>query len=545
MFKIKKLISILLIIVLTFCFQLNIYASNTQIKDSTIYAKVIQIIDTNAIKVSINENEIAYVKLKGIKGNGFDKGVEYLNNTILGEQVMLILDGYSQFDGKWNYMQVYYNGLNISNELVLNGYAIIDNTQFQGSNYNTLLKNQTIASGYQLGMWENEAPDYSSITGGNNSKPQYTKNKVNINTASLNQLKTLLKNIPSEVCENIIYYRERNPFTTIQEIKFVKGFTKEMYNQNKDFLAVSTNVNTANPYELETLGLTNGQIDTLLDIRADKEIKNTSDLIPKVFTYSQHQKLKPFISTSNVNEIDYIISSSIANINGSDASYLQKIGLTYQEANEIIKNRTNGYTYKTLMELGEFKNNYLSETSLHKYEDNLSLLTNLNSSFEEELIYLFGYSTGKKVYNASFSNKEQLKNYVSDSEYQKYKDAVYVNNKEEDYINVNTATKTQMQEKGLTSEEISKIVNSRPILNANDFTFNISRINSKISLYTNINKATRNELYSLGLDYSTIDKIINYRNEQPFGSKTEIKEFFQQNNISNIYSKIEKYLVVR
>ncbi|MDE6182324.1 MAG: helix-hairpin-helix domain-containing protein, partial [Eubacteriales bacterium] len=309
MFKIKKIIALLLVFTFLFSFKASAN-NNTEIAQSSISATVLQIIDTDSIKVSLDgSNQIAFVKLKGIKGNAFNEGYEYLTNTILGEKVTLVKDNF-YFDGKWNYMNVYYNGLNINNELVFNGYAIVDKTQTQGSNYNTLISNQNIANSYALGIWENQSPSYSSVTD-NSINSYYTKDRVNINTASLSQIKSLLKGVPSTVADNIIYYRERNPFTTIQEIKFVKGFTKEMYDQNKNIMCVSTNINKANEYELVTLGLSSTQINALLELRNKKDISDTSDLIPTVLSSSEYTKLKPFISTIDQNEISYIISSSI------------------------------------------------------------------------------------------------------------------------------------------------------------------------------------------------------------------------------------------
>ena len=544
MFKIKKIITILIILTFAFCFK-ALANNGVEITQSSAPATVLQVIDTDAIKVSLDgTNEIAFVKLKGIKGNAFNEGFYYLTNTLLGEKVMLVKDGAPYFDGKWNYMSVFFNGVNISNELVANGYAIIDKNQSQGSYYQSMAANQDLASSYGFGIWKNEYPDYSSITN-NTPNSLYIKDKVNINTASLHQLKTLLKGITPEVGNNIIYYRERNPFTTIQEIKFVKGFTKEIYDQNKNIMSVSTNINNATENELVTLGLSASQINSLIEYRTKKEFNNISELVPNIISSLEYNKIKPFINTIDKNEINYIISSSVANINASSQSYIEKVGLSPKFAQEIVNNRLNGYTYKTLMEIGKFKNNALAESELHKFEDNLSLFTNLNSSNEEEIIYLFGNTLGKKVYNQNFKTKEDLKKFVSESRYNFYKDAIYVNDIQTDYININTAKSSQIQSIGFSSNEASLLIKARPITSAAKLPINISNFNSKVSLYTNINKASRNELSSLGLNSVLINQIIAYRNEQPFATKDEIKNMFQKNNALNEYLEIEQYLVTR
>lgn len=544
MFKIKKIITILLIVTFAFCFE-TLANNGVEITQSSAPATVLQVIDTDAIKVSLDgTNEIAFVKLKGIKGNAFNEGFYYLTNTLLGEKVMLVKDGYPYFDGKWNYMSVFFNGLNMSNELVSNGYAIIDKNQSQGSYYQSMAANQDLANSYGFGIWKEQYPDYSSITN-NTPNSLYIKDKVNINTASLHQLKTLLKGITPEVGNNIIYYRERNPFTTIQEIKFVKGFTKEMYDQNKNIMSVSTNINNATENELVTLGLSASQINSLIEYRTKKEFNNISELVPNIISSLEYNKIKPFINTIDRDEISYIISSSVANINASSQSYLEKVGLSPKVAQEIVNNRLKGYTYKTLMEIGKFKNNALSESEIHRFEDNLSLFTNLNSSNQEEIIYLFGNTLGKKVFNQNFKTKEDLKKFVSESRYNFYKDAIYVNDIQTDYININTAKSTEIQSIGFSSNEASLLIKARPITSAAKLPINISNFNSRVSLYTNINKASRNELSSLGLNSVLINQIIAYRNEQPFATKDEIKNMFQKNNALNEYLEIEQYLVTR
>lgn len=543
MLKIKKSISIILIVCIFSA--ITVSAKNTEINSSSISGTVLEILDTDALKVSLDgSGEIAYVKLKGIDGKAYNEGYEYLTNVAMGQKVTIIKDFQMLFDGKYNYANVYLNGINLNEDLVSKGYAIIDKSQPKGSEYNKLVQAQNIAYSYNLGIWESQSPNYSSVSG-QNSPSHYIKDKININTASLSQLKTLLQNVPNQVCEQIIYYRERNPFTVIEEIKFVKGFTKDLYDKNKNIITVSTNINTANEYELATLGLSNQEIEKLIETRNKNKIKNINEINYSIISSTLYSKIKYFISTEDLTEINYIISSSIANINGSDKSYLQKIGLSSQEADEIINNRKNGYTYKTLEELLTFKDSYISLEDINKYEDNLKISTNLNTSNEEELIYLFGNTDGKKIYKETFKNVEQLKKYVSNSTYEKYKQTVYVDKFEPNYININTASKQQLLNIGLTEADANKIISKRPILNSKDLPFDIKNINEKVSIYTNINKATRDELLSLGLDNVMINLIISYRSNQPFASKDEIKTLFEQNNYKDIYFKIEKYLVLR
>lgn len=538
--KIKKITAILLI--LTIIFNVKIFG-NTEINYSSTIATVIDILDTDAIKVNLPEtNDIAYVKIKGIKGNGYNEGYKYLVNTILGEKVVLVKSNSPYFDGKWNYMTVIYSGMNIGTELVANGYAVIDNTNEKTTSNTVLYANQDLAKAYSLGVWKYTDKNYSTITGGNKN-PYYTKEKVNINTASLYHLKTLLRNVSNEVANSIIAYRNQNPFTKIEEIKFVNNFTKNMYIANKDIMTVSTNINNATEYELSTVGFNATQIEKILEKRAQREYKNTYELVPEIISNVDYNKIKYFINTIDTREINYIYPSFIANIGGSAKTYLQKVISNTKIIDEIIQNRKNGYTYKTLMELSKFKVNSLSELEINYLEDNLKTHTNLNSSNKEELIYLFGDTVGKKIYANKFNQKEDLKKYINN--YDNYKDIVYVEKNTEEYININTATKQELEEIGLTSLEATQIISKRPFATSQDLPFNISKVNEKVSLYTNINKATIKELKSLGFNETIINGIKNYILDQPFGSKQEIKEYFTEKGYIGSYNKAEKYIVIR
>ena len=104
-----------------------------------------------------------------------------------------------------------------------------------------------------------------------------------------------------------------------------------------------------------------------------------------------------------------------------------------------------------------------------------------------------------------------------------------------------------MYEQGFSTDEAYKLIQKRPIRNATQFPFNVSKINNKISLYTNINTASRTELKSLnnGMTDLLIDKIIKYRQDEGFATLDEIKQFFESNNALNTFNAIKSYLVVR
>ena len=71
-----------------------------------------------------------------------------------------------------------------------------------------------------------------------NQKILKTNNKININTATLDELLTL-KGIGQSKAEAIIKYREENGnFNTIEDIQKVSGLGGTIYSKIKDYITV-------------------------------------------------------------------------------------------------------------------------------------------------------------------------------------------------------------------------------------------------------------------------------------------------------------------
>ncbi|WP_250278190.1 helix-hairpin-helix domain-containing protein [[Clostridium] colinum] len=544
----KNTILSILIFSMIFCFNIPTYAKEiNEITENNISATVLQVLDGDTIQVKLPNNDTAYVKLKGVNTKGFDTSYEYLTSSLLGQNVTLTKDGYSYDGSKFNYMIVYCNGRNINNELIQNGYAVIDTSQGKTNSYNNLLASQDSAKQNSLGMWRFENNNYSSITGSSSSNIIQTNDKVNINTATKSQLEKLLKGISSDLSREIIKYREKNPFSNIQEIKFVKGFTKKIYDQNKHALTVCTNINKANEFELKTLNeLSDDNIQKIMNKRDKKEFTSVSDL-SSVISKDTYNKISDYISTKDVSNIDVSKSYARANISLSSKYYLTNADVSYYLADDIINYRKNGYTYKTLMEISKLGTNNITEQDIHYLQDNLNVFTNLNTENIHELNSVFSKTNAEKIKNKKFYQKSEVKDIIGSTDYDKFKDALCVDKNKDEYVNINTATKEQMYAQGINSTEAYNIIQKRPIRHSGQLPFNVSHINNKISLYTNINTASKLELRSLnnGISDTLIDKIIKYREDDNFGSLQELEEFFKANNASNVYNNIKSYIVVR
>jgi competence protein ComEA len=63
--------------------------------------------------------------------------------------------------------------------------------------------------------------------------------KININTATVEQL-TMLKNVGAQTAERIIAYRQANgPFATVDDLTNVKGVGEKTLAKNQDRITVS------------------------------------------------------------------------------------------------------------------------------------------------------------------------------------------------------------------------------------------------------------------------------------------------------------------
>ncbi len=531
-------------------------AKNVIIRGSA-SASVIRIIDGDAIEVRmLQSNDTALVKLIGVDAQGYDGAVEFLTDYLLGQTVIVSPDSNITTPvGIWNNMYVTLNGENVNKILVEKGYGVTNPSYMPASEYNEYLTAQRVAKVGNIGIWENGVREngttntYGNIT--YTGKLAY-KNKhiVNINTATAEMLTQNLNNITGAVANAIVTYREKNPFNTVSEIKFVQGFSKDLYDSNKQLLSVCTNVNYADEEELFSLwNIGEDEVDNIISYRKKhSKITSISDLKnEKLVDDNTYRKVKDFVSTYDKDEIDVTENDKVVNVNTANKTQLIAAGLSTRDADKIIEYRKNGYTYKTLGELAKIPGIGLTEQQVNEFEDNLNVKTDINNATDYEMKSVFGNSANKIIQKRGYYSASDVAEYLDYTKYSEIKNVIYTSDEAGEYINVNTATNSQLSEFGFSSTVAPKLAASQNMKSSSDLPCELTENDANAALFTNINKATVKELKSLnhGITDGIINEIISYREEQPFGTIDEMQKFFNDRNHFGFYNSVKEYLVVR
>ncbi len=532
-------------------------ANKNVIINGSASAVVTKIIDGDSIEVKLAvSGDTAMVKLIGVDAQGFDDAVKFLTEYLLGQTVVVSPDnGIITPVGIWNNMYVTLNGENVNKVLIEKGYGITNPSYMPASQYNEYLTVQRTAKAGNIGIWENGVRENGTTTNFGNitytGKLAYkNKHVVNINTASAETLREGLNNMTSGVANAIVSYREKNPFNTIDEIKFVQGFSKELYDSNKQLLTVCTNLNYADREELFSIGnITEDEVEDILSYRKNhSKIPSISVLKDeKLLSSSRYSKYKDFLSTYDKQKIDVTENENVVNVNTATHSQLVAAGVSSSDATKIIDHRKNGYTYKTLGELAKIPGIGFSTQQINEFEDNLNVCTDINEATDYEMKSVFGNDATKVIYKRNYTSVSDVLEYTTQEKYSRIKNVLYVGSDDNEYINVNTATNSQLIDYGFSASVASKLAAASNMKSPSDLPCELTENDKNASLYTNINKATVKELKSLnhGVTDGIINEIISYREEQPFGTMEEVQKFFTDRNFFGFYNSVKEYIVVR
>lgn len=559
----KKTTQIFLVIVLLMTSTTRTYSKDLNLEiDQPRIAKVIDIIDTDVIKVwyyysDFDQPQIKIIKMIGIDTNNYQEAFDYTLTTLLGSIICIVEDPNSDLFPKvdgldYEYAYVYKNFDKTFNEELLEvGYATVNDDFILAKQYNDLVNAQQKAVVNKVGIW--------------NIPGIYKEPILNINLASTDLLREILIDTSDKAISNIISYRKDNPFNTIEEIKFAdESLDYKWYEKNKDFLSVVTNINQANidelrclfPYAYKRQELAQQIIDYRLFNHFDSitEVKELYD----VATY--YNLFSDFITFIPYNE--YIDTDlKVANLNTCATNdFTEATGLSQLTGKDIIKLREdNKYIFKTVGELTQ-KNNPLNHYFDFKFIDNLTAFTDINNAYAYELKTLFGLFDNlsdntkdalalKIIDNRPYSSRTQLASIIG-KYYPKIEPYIYAYTSElKESININTASTTYVV-KHLSMNSIDAKVykeyrEKNTYKSVKEINFDLTNYGDKITLYTDVNTASYFELLHLheNMTSEVALEIIEFRSREPITSAEELIDIFNTYGKITVYNDIKDYLV--
>lgn len=555
----KFLSFILCVLIVISSSKINAFSSDYGTVTGTTYATVTRVFDGETFEAQdVTSGEYYLVHMIGVDSKGYDDAYQFTYDRLMGKRVVLSLDeNIASPNGRWNYCYVKQGGELINSEIIMLGYGEADISTSDTYTYNDYLDIQESAENADVGMWTDDGIYDSNHSNNSNNYSQYS---ININTASRSQLVDL-EDVSSTLASNIISYRNKNPFNKVSDVKFVDGMTKDIYDENVKYMHVVTNINEAYEYELTTLnGISKSEAKDIIKYREDETGDiNIDDLLDEdLLSDDEYDDNKHFITDEDEYRIVYSKGKYSANINTASKKQLTVAGLSSSDAQGIIDILDEGYTIKTIGELQFSDEVTLSEDDLLQLLDNLKVFTDINYSSKSEIESLYGsdYDDYEDVIEDTIDNRyyddyNELLDSISDSDFNKIDDYIYIDNNDTSYTNINTATYDELLDIGISSSDANAIIKARKNSPIEDYTqmpssVDITEYNNNISLYTNINNTSINELQSLSEDITQniAQKIINYTKDQPFGSLKEVYNFFNYINQKDIYYDIKDYIVL-
>jgi DNA uptake protein ComE-like DNA-binding protein len=527
----------------------TINANQPAVLTSTVTGRVVEVIDADALAVRLTDGRIMYVRLLGVDASTRHGGLRFMQDSVFGKNVSVVPDytgSAPQMTGRYNYAYVFIgsNREMLNRTLIRYGFAEAD-TRYRGiSNYNTLASSQSEARSIRAGIWgEGEHGVFLS------------NERINLNTASSRILEeNMSQDTPDTVIMHIVNHRQRAPFKSVSELKFVPGMTRNLYNSNRHLFSVITNINRAGERELRSLFEgTRENVNKILQYRTRRQFSELTDLFREADVDREfYDRNRHYLAMNDTTVMTHSIPIFVVNVNTATYAQLNAISdVPSALATEIVNSRRTGYTLKTLGELDALHR--LSVTELNALADNLNIYTDVNSATIHELESLYGAAQIQRDINnieaaRPINDINRLRNVLPEERFLRIQKHIYARDLEvPERININTANNDQLRSIGMTSSEASSILSRRGAIHTpSHIPFNISNYDTSVALYTNINMATVRELRSLNaFTENVIAAIISYREDQPFGSRAELEMFFTDQGYLSAYRSVRNFIVVR
>jgi len=505
---------------------------------------VTEILDVNAISVRLGNGDEALVRLIGISPGGSENALAFLTGQILGEMVFMSREGILIDRGRWNYMHVSLGGQNISTILLAGGYAVLYEPHSRIMIWPALTAAQDAARSNNLGIWAEGLMPIAPIHFGV---------RLNINTATVAQIVAQLE-LPWPLAQAIVTHRNTAVFQHVNDLVFVSGMTRAIFEEIRHRVTVSTNLNAAFIEELMTLTNINYTLaNQIVSYRNINRIVNLDHLVrDNVLSQAIFNQNVPFMSIDNVERITFSRPGYMANANTASAAQLQRAGMTAAQATNTIDQRSH-MPLRNLSDMRDLPG--FGAAQIHNLSDNLRFMTNINLATRHEIESLFGANPFPAEVNAILANRpfttlEQVGEHLLFARFNAIAPFIYLNERPADNIvNFNTASHAQLMAAGFTAAQASAIsANNVQLRRPSDLTrFNLGANARLGTVLTNINRASIAEIQSLDpamtLDIAT--RLIAYRNDQPFGTMAQLAQYFASINQQALFLRIERHIILR
>ena len=544
----KKMMSVWLVVMLLLA-AFPATAETYAMLQTNVTARVEEVVDGDSMLARQSNGQAVLIKLIGVDTMGGIEAYEFLRDKVQGQQIQFVLDANMPGDGRWNYAYAYQGDELINGTILQNGLGKLNASHERATLYKALSARQNAARMARAGIWANAQ---------NVSDAPVASAQININTATSAQLRARLEGVDSTVAKAIVEYRDKNPFDAVDEIKFVKGFTKEMYDKNRNNMVVVTNMHTATRADIALLkSLVSEDVRHIVEYRDRYGFDNLTNLTTyNCMTQEQYDDNLPYMSLGDVLRLEEeeALAEPLYTVNVNTAAVPQFVsaGLTEAQAEKLVAMR-NKYTFKSLYDLNDALG--LSEDEINLLADNLNLHTEINRASEFEIRTLFNplpnaQMLGKKVYDKkTFAKLGDVQALLTRAEYAKIAPYIFIAVPAETrYVNANTATVEQMVAVGIPrSYAVQLQAQAGKMTGPDKIPAGALTHERHFTLHTNINTASYAELASLHpeMPVSLINAILDYRNSQPFGSQGEIAQLFKAQKQTAIYEQCKTFLVTR
>ena len=384
--RLAKFLSAFLVMIFAFsALQVQELAAQPYVElPSNIIVRVEQIIDVNAILVRDQQGQEALVRLIGVSPSSTTGGMNFLQREIAGQYVHLVRDtgplglSFETGPGRWNYMYVYYFTRLINAELVLSGYARLNDNHSRALLFDEIRGAQTTAARFGLGLWANEQRHHTLRH----------HDRINVNMASATQI-SQHTGAPLALSQAIVNHRNAAVIQQISDLKFVPGMTRDFFEQHSHRLGVSTNINTASEEELATI-FTLAQARAIVNSRSLQHLGmfgSVQELVTRgIISQSILNTRVHFLSVDYDYEITFSRPGFRANMNTASLAQLTRAGANHTQANAIIQQRA----VMPLRNLQDLSGLAAFPITNHTLNDNMRAFTNINTAPRSEIESLFG-----------------------------------------------------------------------------------------------------------------------------------------------------------